>query len=561
MATFTKIEESEAPSITIHPAHPIAKINDNVYGGFTEHMGRCIYGGIYDPGNSLSDDRGFRKDVIEAFKELNVPVVRYPGGNFVATYHWLDGVGPKENRPKRPELAWIGIEPNTFGTDEFMQWCEEVGTEPYLCLNFGTGTLDEALGWLEYCNSDRDTYYANLRRKNGREKPYNSQVKYWALGNECYGPWQVEQMTKEDYAKKAYQWAKALKLLDPTITTILCGETGYSSWDYYVLNQCVKWDVHGLSGDKTKSLIDMHSIHIYTADKEHLANATAPRAAERAIQMTSSLIDLARIENKVPETVPKQLICFDEWNVWDPVRAPGEDGAEEKYTLSDALAVSIFLNGFIRQAKDVGMATVAQSVNVISPLMTTKTGLVKQTSWWPLLLFSKYMRGQTLALNVRAPEYTGRTKPSWIRGTIETPFLDCSAALSDDGWINLAVTNVHETKGFEVEIAGLKADAVEVHTVTGANVHVVNTDGVQNVGIEESSWDGKGNKINMTKYRTIPHHAASKPVRIAFSSFNAGNASLGTSWPRNVQSGAQLKSASVSSSNSRSLGTRPRTFS
>ncbi|RYN30450.1 putative alpha-L-arabinofuranosidase C [Alternaria tenuissima] len=490
MATFTKIEESETPSITIHPSHKIAKINDNIYGGFTEHMGRCIYGGIYDPGNSLSDERGFRKDVIEAFKELNVPVVRYPGGNFVATYHWLDGVGPKENRPKRPELAWIGIEPNTFGTDEFMQWCEEVGTEPYLCLNFGTGTLDEALGWLEYCNSDRDTYYANLRRKNGREKPYN--VKYWALGNECWGPWQVEQMTKEDYAKKAYQWAKALKLLDPSITTILCGETGYSSWDYYVLNQCVKWDVHGLSGDTTKSLIDMHSIHIYTADKEHLPNATAPRAAERAVQMTASLIDLARIENKVPETVPRQTICFDEWNVWDPVRAPGELGAEEKYTLSDALAVANFLNGFIRQAKDMGMATVAQSVNVISPLMTTKDGLVKQASWWPLLLFSKYMRGHTIALNVRAPEYTGRTNPSWIRNTIETPYLDCSATLSDDGFINLAVTNVNEKLDFEVDIPGLKADKVEVHTVTGDNVDVVNTEGVQNVGIKESSWDGQG---------------------------------------------------------------------
>jgi alpha-N-arabinofuranosidase len=317
-------------------------------------------------------------------------------------------------------------------------------------------------------------------------------VKYWALGNECWGPWQVEQMTKEDYAKKAYQWAKALKLQDPTITTILCGETGYSSWDYYVLNQCVKWDVHGLSGDATKSLIDMHSIHIYTADKEHMANATAPRAAERAVQMTAALIDLARIENKVPETVPRQTICFDEWNVWDPVRAPGELGAEEKYTLSDALAVSIFLNGFIRQAKDMGMATVAQSVNVISPLMTTKDGLVKQTSWWPLLLFSKYMRGHTIALNVRAPEYTGRTNPNWIRGTIETPYLDCSATLSDDGWVNLAVTNVDETKDFEVEMTGCKAEKVEVHTVTGDNVDVVNTAEVQNVGIKESSWDGKG---------------------------------------------------------------------
>lgn len=154
-------------------------------------MGRCIYGGIYDPGNPLSDEHGYRKDVIEAMKELNVPVVRYPGGNFVATYHWLDGVGPKENRPKRPELAWLGIETNEFGTDEFMKWCEIVGTEPYFCLNFGTGTLDEgthasltsqnpllinastALGWLEYCNSKQDTHYANLRRKNGREEPYN----------------------------------------------------------------------------------------------------------------------------------------------------------------------------------------------------------------------------------------------------------------------------------------------------------------------------------------------------------------------------------------------------
>jgi alpha-N-arabinofuranosidase len=299
-------------------------------------------------------------------------------------------------------------------------------------------------------------------------------------------------MTKEDYAKKAWQWAKALKLLDPTITLILCGETGYSSWDYYVLNQCVKWSVHGLSGDTTKSFIDMHSIHIYTADNEHLPNATAPRAAERAIQMTSALIDLARIENKVPETVPRPTICFDEWNVWDPVRAPGEEGAEEKYTLSDALAVAVFLNAFIRQAKDMGMANIAQSVNVISPLMTTKDGLIKQTIWWPLLLFSKYMRGHTIALNVKSPEYTGRTNPNWIRGTIETPYLDACAVAGEDGFVNLAVTNVSEEKNFEVDLSGLETDKVEVHTVTGEHVQVTNTADDQQVGIKESSWDGKG---------------------------------------------------------------------
>lgn len=312
-------------------------------------------------------------------------------------------------------------------------------------------------------------------------------------------------MTKEDYAKKAWQWAKALKLLDPSITLILCGETGFSSWDYYVLNQCVKWNAHGLGGDTTRALIDMHSIHMYTADKEHLPNATAPRAAERAIQMASALIDLARIENKVPETVPRPTICFDEWNVWDPVRAPGEQGAEEKYTLSDALAVSVFLNGFIRQAKDMGMANIAQSVNVISPLMTSKDGIVKQTIWWPLLLFSKYMRGHSIALNVRSPEYDGRTNPNWIRGTIETPYLDCSATLGDDGFVNLAVTNINEETDYEVQLEGLEASEVQVFTVTGEHVQVANTAEEQNVGIQESKWDGKGaykfNKHSFTLLR------------------------------------------------------------
>ncbi|ORX99957.1 glycoside hydrolase superfamily [Clohesyomyces aquaticus] len=491
MATFTTIFEDESPSITINPLHKLSKINDNIYGGFTEHMGRCIYGGIYDPGNPLSDENGYRKDVIEAMKDINVPVVRYPGGNFVATYHWLDGVGPRDKRPKRPELAWIGLETNEFGTDEFLKWCEIVGTAPYLCLNFGTGTLDEALGWLEYCNSTQDTYYANLRRQNGREEPYN--VKYWALGNEMWGPWQVGQMTKEDYSKRAYQWAKAMKLLDPTITLILCGQDGPSSWDYYVLKECIKHDVHGLGGDRTKSLIDMHSIHMYTADKEHLPNATAPRAAERAIQITSALISLARIENGVPNSVPQQTICFDEWNVWDPVRAPGEEGAEEKYTLSDALSVSVWLNVFIRQSAVVGMANIAQSVNVISPLMTTKEGLVKQTTWWPLWLFSKYMRGSTIAVNVRCAEYTGRTAPEWIRGTIETPYLDCSATVSDDGYANLAVVNVHEEKEFATQIDGVTADKVEVWKVTGEGVAAVNTSGTETVtAIQGEGWDGKG---------------------------------------------------------------------
>jgi alpha-N-arabinofuranosidase len=187
------------------------------------------------------------------------------------------------------------------------------------------------------------------------------------------------------------------------------------------------------------------------------------------------------------------MICFDEWNVWDPVRAPGEQGAEEKYTLSDALAVSVWLNVFIRQSAVVGMANIAQSVNVISPLMTTKEGLVKQTTWWPLWLFSKYMRGSTIALNVRCAEYTGRTNPDWVRGTIETPYLDCSASLSDDGHVCLAVVNVHEEKDFATQINGIAADKVEVWRVTGKGVDEVNTSGTENVtAVQENRWDGKG---------------------------------------------------------------------
>ena len=220
-------------------------------------------------------------------------------------------------------------------------------------------------------------------------------------------------MTKEAYAYKAVQWAKgrsilllsrayeslsspynvdgsnsnaALKLLDPSLILILCGQVGTCSWDYYTLKHCLLPAPSALSSSPVP-LIDMHSIHMYTASDSHLPNATAPLAAERAIEITSSLIDLARIENGVPPDQPRPTICFDEWNVWDSVRAEGSKGAEESYTLSDALAVGIWLNVFIRKSKDVGMACIAQSVNVISPLMTTKDGIVKQTTWWPLSTF------------------------------------------------------------------------------------------------------------------------------------------------------------------------------
>ncbi|CAK7238543.1 hypothetical protein SEUCBS140593_010794 [Sporothrix eucalyptigena] len=511
MTTFTQIPDGEAPSIDVSLKRIVSDINPMMYGGFLEHMGRCIYGGVYDPDNKHSaiDENGFRTDVIDAFKELQIPVIRYPGGNFVATYHWEDGVGPRGQRPRRWDPAWKAEESNEFGTDEFMKFCEVVGTEPYLALNMGTGTLDEALNWLEYCNSDRNTYYANLRRKNGREKPYN--VKYWALGNETWGPWQVEEDTKENYAKRAKQWAKALKLADPRIELILCGKNGHDDWDRYVLQECV-------------DLVDMHSIHLYTYSHDFKENVTAPLSAERAIQITASLSELALINNPTggwrsndyspPASPPK--ICFDEWNVYDDQQAPGDQGGEQAYNLSDALGVAVWLNVFIRQSKHIAMANIAQSVNVLGPLSTRKDGgpgLIRQTLWWPLLLFSKYMRGKTLNVHLRASTYNGSTFPSWIRKTTPTPWLDVSCAYDEvSGFVNLAVVNIDDTQDITVDLglqetlpAGLTTDKqqeVQVFTVGGGEIDVktTNFDGVERVGVVESTW------IAGPKY-TFPKHS------------------------------------------------------
>ncbi|KAH8156289.1 hypothetical protein CIB48_g11958 [Xylaria polymorpha] len=480
MTTFTAIRGGETPLIEVDAAKRLSKINPMTYGGFTDktdsslnlarHMGRCIYGGIYDPDNPLSDSNGFRNDVLDALRELDIPVIRYPGGNFCATYHWQDGIGPREKRPCRPELAWLGTETNQFGTDEFMAWLSALSerlpagrrVEPYICLNMGTGTLDEALAWVEYCNGTRDTYYANLRRAHGHAAPYC--VKYWALGNGGVGA----VAGRADDGGRLRQEGRA---------------DGTASWDHEVLQACVP-------------VVDMHSIHVYTAaGSSHLQNVTAPLAAERAIRVAASLIELARIERGVAVSRPPTKICFDEWNVWDPERAPGDRGAEEQYTLSDALAVAVWLNVFVRQSRYIGMANIAQTVNVISPLMTTRNGVVRQSTWWPLLLFSRYMRGWTVATHVRAGAYRGETKPGWLQGTLEdgAPWLDVSASVDEKGYVSLAVVNISETEEFEVEVKGVVVgNDVSVYTITAPQVTATNTEGTEEVGIVESTWNGEG---------------------------------------------------------------------
>jgi len=354
--------------IAVDPGRTIGRLDRKVFGGFVEHLGRCIYGGIYDEGSSLSDSDGFRKDVLGLLRELRMGVLRWPGGNFVSNYHWVDGIGPKQARPRRPELAWGSEEPNRFGTDEFLRYCAELGTEPYICLNMGTGSLDEALAWVEYCNSAGRTQWAQRRRENGRDQPYG--VRYWGLGNEMYGDWQVGAVSAEEYVRTATRWARAIRMIDPNAKLVSCGMNGWNDWDRVVV-------------DGMASLVDYHSIHIYTGSDDYWTNVLQPHQAERAIACARGLIGRAAYVQKIKRP-PR--IAYDEWNVWFRT----DDGKlEERYTFCDALAVGTYLNIFVRNCDWVRMANLAQMVNAIAPIVTTPDAAVVQPIYYPVLLHAQ----------------------------------------------------------------------------------------------------------------------------------------------------------------------------
>ncbi len=383
--------------IAIDPARTLGTIDRKVFGGFVEHLGRCIYGGLYERGSPLADEPGFRTDVLALLRELRLGVLRWPGGNFVSNYHWSDGIGPEQDRPRRPELAWGGEEPNTFGTDEFLAYCAELGPEPdsvapYICLNMGTGTLAEALAWVEYCNSARNTHWAARRRANGRNEPYG--VRYWALGNEMYGPWQVGQLTAEEYVREATRWARAIRMLDPGARLVACGETGLTEWDAIV--------AEGLAG-----LVDYYSIHIYTGSADYWTNVLQPHQAERAIRTTAALIDRAAYLQGLDRG---PAIAYDEWNVWYRT-VPADHGPQdtvsgdlaERYSHHDALAVATYLNIFVRNCASVRMANLAQMVNAIAPVVTTPEAAAIQPIYYPFLLHARAALALAADVHVDGP--------------------------------------------------------------------------------------------------------------------------------------------------------------
>ncbi|MFV0251769.1 MAG: alpha-N-arabinofuranosidase [Beutenbergiaceae bacterium] len=362
--------------IRIDPTRVTGTVDRAVFSGFVEHLGRCIYGGLYEPESPHADEHGFRTDVAGALQDLRVPVLRWPGGNFVSNYHWTDGIGPREDRPVRMELAWHLTESNQVGTDEFLQWCEREGYEPYLCVNMGSGSFEEAANWVEYCNAPVGTYWADRRARNGRTEPYD--VKLWALGNEMYGEYQVGQLTAEEYVRKARSFANVMKRTDGSIKLISCGRNGRSDWDRTVLS--------GLA-----DVVQFHSIHIYTGSSDHWVNVLSTHAAERALRSMRALIDDITYEQGIEHEIK---VAYDEWNVWyrytEGIFEPSDQPPlEERYDLSDAIAVATYLNIFVRHAQTVGMANLAQMVNVIAPIFTRTDGLFLQTTYHPFRMISQ----------------------------------------------------------------------------------------------------------------------------------------------------------------------------
>jgi alpha-N-arabinofuranosidase len=419
--------------IAVTPARRTGRIDRKVFGGFVEHLGRCIYGGLYDEGSPLADERGFRKDVLGLLRELRLGVLRWPGGNFVSNYHWTDGIGPKESRPRRPELAWGGEEPNRFGTDEFLSYCAELGTEPYICLNMGTGTLAEALDWVEYCNSAADTHWAARRRENGHQAPYG--VRYWGLGNEMYGEWQVGAVSAEEYVREATRWARAIKMLDPAAKLISCGLNGWSEWDRVVI-------------DGMAALTDYHSVHIYTGSDDYWTNVLQPHQAERAITTARTLIQRTAYTQKLARP---PLIAYDEWNVW---YRQMREGLEERYTFADALAVGTYLNIFVRNADWVGMANLAQMVNAIAPIVTTDQAAAAQPVYYPVLLHARAALDSAVDVHVDGETVSPDLPPDasrWPHHVADLgPFQLVDAAASVTDHMNrVAVTMVNRSREAE----------------------------------------------------------------------------------------------------------------
>jgi alpha-L-arabinofuranosidase len=472
LAQASPATSDQSVQIFIDSRRTIAPLDRNVFGSFLEQLGRAIYEGIYDPGSKLSDSNGFRKDVMQAIHQLGVPIIRYPGGNFVSGYNWLDGVGPKQDRPRVLDKAWNSMNSNQFGTNEFMTWCKAVGTQPLMGLNLGTGTPEEAAALVEYCNVDKGTKWSDLRRKHGYPEPYN--VKNWCIGNEMDGPWQIGHITATEYGLRAQDTARQMRYVDKSVQLIACGSSGpfmptYLEWDREVLEQCYDY-------------VDGLSLHRYLGNNDETGGQSSKFVAmnlsmDRQIGETLAVCDLVRGHKRSPK---KLWLSFDEWNVWYRARSGAAvDGnrqeaphlLEEVYNLEDALLVGGMLNTLLRNADRVKIACLAQLVNVIAPIMTNKNGLFRQTIYYPYSWALQYAQGRVLNVVVDSPTYD-------VAGMDAAPYIDAAATVNpEDGKTALFILNRDLSKARQIEVVWEDNPASRViasQVLTGDDLKAVN---------------------------------------------------------------------------------------
>ena len=470
-------------TVSINTGRTRGEIDKKIFGNFIEHLGRCIDGGIFQEHSPLSDKEGFRKDVLAAVKGLDVPLLRWPGGNFSSNYNWMDGIGPRDKRPRRLEMAWGTVETNRFGTHEFMDYIAKVGTEPYICVNLGTGTWSEAQQWVEYVNSDQDTEITRMRHKNGRAKPWK--VKYWGLGNEMDGPWQMGHRTAEDYGKFALEAAKLMRLTDPGIKLIAAGASNFrpgADW--------IGWNKTVL--DWLKDYADYISLHLYVGNPNNDFPDFVASALEmdQRIETLSGAIDAAMAGRKDGR---KMYIALDEWNVWYRARGNKERGRrilEEHYNLEDALVIATFLNSLVNHADTVKIANLAQLVNVIAPIFTNDRGLFLQTIYYPLQLFANNVRGNSLKLQVAAPTYKSKRFDN-------IPYIDASGSV-DGGTLVVNLVNRHQDQPISVALAledKSFAGPVRVSEVNGPDIKAENDFGKTLVKTNTTTQPASGSAL------------------------------------------------------------------
>lgn len=487
-------------------------VDKRIYGSFLEHLGRAVYEGIYQPEHSQADEQGFRKDTLALVKELQVPVVRYPGGNFVSGYFWEDGVGPKENRPVKPELAWHVLESNAFGLNEFADWSKKAGSDIMMAVNLGTRGMEDARNILEYCNFKKGTYYSDLRRKHGYENPHD--IKLWCLGNEMDGPWQMGHKTAAEYGRLANETAHIMKELDPSIELVACGSSSsemptFGSWEAEVL-------------DETYDMVDYLSLHMYFENSE---NNTPEFLAKNRIMddFISTVISICDYVKGKKHSKKQIHLSFDEWNVWYHSKendqklerwttAPHQ--LEDIYNFEDALLVGSLLITLLRHCDRVKIACLAQLVNVIAPIMTSDTGAWRQTIYYPFLHASTLGRGTVLTTLVESPVYA-------TRDCGDAPYLDAVMLQNEDEeTLTLFAVNKDLAEDMEVtcDLRQFAGYAVQKHLVlTHDDMKAVNTeehpdnvapheggqsvmeDGILHAVLGKHSW----NVIQMKK-----HHAS-----------------------------------------------------